>query len=70
MTMHRAKGLEYQGVVLDLDAQNWPMSPHQAKTLPPEEVDRRKSRAGCLAYAALTRAIRRALVTGVGPAPF
>ncbi len=69
MTMHRAKGLEYQGVALDLDAQNWPMSPHQARTLPPEEIVRRERRARCLAYAALTRAIRRALVTGVGPAP-
>ncbi len=69
MTMHRAKGLEYQGVALDLNAQNWPMSPHQARTLPPEEIVRRERRARCLAYAALTRAIRRALVTGVGPAP-
>ena len=69
MTMHRAKGLEYQGVALDLDAQNWPMSPHQARTLPSEEIVRRERRARCLAYAALTRAIRRALVTGVGPAP-
>ena len=69
MTMHRAKGLEYQGVALDLDAQNWPMSPHQARTLPPEEIVRRERRARCLAYAALTRAIHRALVTGVGPAP-
>ncbi len=69
MTMHRAKGLELQGVVLDLDDKNWPMSEHASKTLPPKEKLRRENRAKCLAYVGLARAIRRALITGVGPAP-
>lgn len=69
MTMHRAKGLEFQGVAIEIDERNWPTTPNQAATLPPAEMIRRRRRARCLAYAALTRAIRRALVTGVGPAP-
>ena len=70
MTLHRAKGLEFQGVVLDLDAENWPMAPHAAKTLPEKERIRRGNRAKCLAYVGMTRAIRRAMLTGVGPAPW
>ncbi len=69
MTLHRAKGLEFQGVALDLDADNWPMTRHAAGTLPPKEKRRRENRAKRLAYVGLTRAIRRALITGVGPAP-
>ncbi len=69
MTLHRAKGLEFQGVILDLDAENWPMTPHAAKTLPEKERIRRANRAKCLAYVGMTRAIRRVLLTGVGPAP-
>lgn len=69
MTLHRAKGLEFQGVALDLDANSWPMSPHAARTLSAKERERRERRARCLAYAGMTRAIRRVLLTGVGPVP-
>ena len=69
MTLHRAKGLEFQGVALDLDAQNWPMPPSTAQTLVPKERERRERRARCLVYAGMTRAIRRVLLTGVGPVP-
>ena len=69
MTLHRAKGLEFQGVVLDLDKNNWPMSPRKAAKLGPKERQRRVNEAKCLAYVGMTRAIRRAMLTGVGPAP-
>ena len=69
MTLHRAKGLEFQGVVLDLDNDNWPMSPRKAARLAPKERQRRVNEAKCLAYVGMTRAIRRAMLTGVGAAP-
>lgn len=69
MTLHRAKGLEFQGVVLDLDKENWPMTPHAAAKLSPTERIRRVNRAKCLAYVGMTRAIRRVLLTGIGLAP-
>lgn len=69
MTLHRAKGLEFQGVVIDLDKENWPISPNKAAKLPEKERALRENQAKCLVYVGMTRAIRRALLTGVGPAP-
>ena len=69
MTLHRAKGLEFPGVVLDLDKDNWPLSPRKAAKLAPKERRRRVNEAKCLAYVGMTRAIRRAMLTGVGAAP-
>lgn len=69
-TMHRAKGLEFVGVVVaELNKGVWPYMPKGFDKMDAVSrkiaVDRERS----LLYVALTRAMKHAMITGVGEVP-
>ena len=68
--MHRAKGLEFVGVVVaELNNGKWPLRPKDYDELDPvskKEVDDGER---SLLYVAITRAMKHAMITGVGDAP-
>ena len=69
-TMHRAKGLEFVGVVLPrLNKGVWPLKPAGFDNL--DRVSQRAHLTGelSLLYVAITRAMKRVLLTGVGACP-
>ena len=69
-TMYRAKGLEFAGVVVaELNKGIWPYIPADFEVM--DAVSRKISvdRERSLLYVALTRAMKHAMVTGVGEAP-
>ena len=69
-TMHRAKGLEFVGVVVaELNDGKWPLRPKDYDELDP--VSKKESDDGerSLLYVAITRAMKHAMIVGVGPAP-
>jgi superfamily I DNA/RNA helicase len=69
-TMHRAKGLEFVGVVLPrLNKGVWPLKPAGFDSL--DQVSQRAHLTGelSLLYVAITRAIKHVCLTGVGEAP-
>ena len=69
-TMHRAKGLEFVGVVLPrLNPGVWPLKPAGFEGL--DRVAQRTHLAGelSLLYVAITRAMKHVCLTGVGAAP-
>lgn len=69
-TMHRAKGLEFVGVVVaELNIGKWPLRPKDYEESDP--VSKKESDDGerSLLYVALTRAMKHAMITGVGDAP-
>lgn len=69
LTMHRAKGLEFVGVAIVLQAGKWPALPRNFGRLSQLERDAILVQAKSLLYVAMTRAISRLLLTGSGPAP-
>jgi len=69
-TMHRAKGLEFAGVVIaEVNEGKWPLRPKDYDEMDP--VSKKESDDGerSLLYVAITRAMKHAMITGVGPAP-
>lgn len=69
-TMHRAKGLEFVGVVVaELNNGKWPLRPKDYDEL--DSVSKKEVDDGerSLLYVAITRAMKHAMITGVGDAP-
>lgn len=69
LTMHRAKGLEFHGVAIVLQADKWPALPSHFASLSQPEKDVVFVQAKSLLYVAMTRAVSHLLLTGSGPAP-
>ena len=65
MTLHRAKGLEFEGVVVVLNAGIWPSVPHGGYATEEARVEAAVL-ARCQLYTAITRAIAHVMITGVG----
>ncbi len=69
-TMHRAKGLEFVGVILPrLNKGVWPLKPKEFESL--DAISRRAHLDGelSLLYVSITRAMKRAWLSGVGDVP-
>ena len=69
MTLHRAKGLEFSGVVLVASQGKWPRKPTGFDSLPDPEKVTLLAREKSLLYVGMTRAISHVLLTGLGEAP-
>ena len=69
MTLHRAKGLEFSGVVLVVSQGKWPRKPTGFDSLPDPEKATLLAREKSLLYVGMTRAISHVLLTGLGAAP-
>lgn len=69
MTLHRAKGLEFSGVVLVASQGKWPRKPPKFDTLSASEKEDLLMREKSLLYVGMTRAISHVLLTGLGEAP-
>ena len=69
MTLHRAKGLEFSGVVLVASQGKWPRKPPRFDTLSDSEKEDLLMREKSLLYVGMTRAISHVLLTGLGEAP-
>lgn len=70
VTMYRAKGLEFAGVIVaEVNNGVWPYVPKGFDDM--DVVSKRivMDRERSLLYVALTRAMKHAMITGVGPAP-
>jgi len=69
-TMHRAKGLEFAGVVIaEVNEGNWPLRTKDYDEMDP--VSKKESDDGerSLLYVAITRAMKHAMIAGVGSTP-
>ena len=69
MTLHRAKGLEFSGVVLVASQGKWPRKPPKFDTFSASEKEALLAREKSLLYVGMTRAISYVLLTGLGEAP-
>jgi len=69
MTLHRAKGLEFSGVVLVASQGKWPRKPPKFDALSNSEKEELLMREKSLLYVGMTRAISHVLLTGIGEAP-
>ena len=69
MTLHRAKGLEFSGVVLVASQGKWPRKPTGFDSLSDSEQETLLVREKSLLYVGMTRAMSHVLLTGIGPAP-
>lgn len=69
MTLHRAKGLEFSGVVLVASQGKWPRKPTGFNSLSDSEKESLLAREKSLLYVGMTRAISHVLLTGLGVAP-
>ena len=69
MTLHRAKGLEFSGVVLVASQGKWPRKPPKFDALSASEKEDLLMREKSLLYVGMTRAISHVLLTGLGEAP-
>ena len=69
MTMHRAKGLEFSGVVLVVNADKWPRKPTGYDSFSEPEKESILAKEKALLYVAMTRAIAHVLITGIGDPP-
>lgn len=69
MTLHRAKGLEFSGVILVVSQGKWPRKPTGFDSLADSEKEMVLAREKSLLYVGMTRAISHVLLTGLGEAP-
>ena len=69
MTLHRAKGLEFSGVVLVASQGKWPRKATGFNSLSDLEKESLLAREKSLLYVGMTRAISHVLLTGLGEAP-
>lgn len=69
MTLHRAKGLEFSGVVIVASQGKWPRIPPGFDSLADHEKGALLAREKSLLYVGMTRAISHVLLTGLGSAP-
>ncbi|MCR5839353.1 MAG: UvrD-helicase domain-containing protein [Kiritimatiellae bacterium] len=69
MTFHRAKGLEFSGVVIVASQGKWPRKPTGFDSLAAPEKEMLLAREKSLLYVGMTRAISHVLLTGLGVAP-
>lgn len=69
MTFHRAKGLEFSGVVIVASQGKWPRKPTGFDALGIPEKEMLLAREKSLLYVGMTRAISHVLLTGLGEAP-
>ena len=66
-TMHRAKGLEFVGVVVaEVNPGIWPLHPDEYKDMDPVAQKSCDDSERSLLYVALSRAMKHAMLTGVG----
>ena len=66
-TMHRAKGLEFAGVVVaEVNQGIWPLQPEEYKDMDPVAQKSCDDSERSLFYVALSRAMKHAMITGVG----
>lgn len=66
-TMHRAKGLEFAGVVVaEVNQGIWPLQPEEYKDMDPVAQKACDDSERSLLYVALSRAMKHAMITGVG----
>lgn len=66
-TMHRAKGLEFAGVVVaEVNQGIWPLQPEEYKDMDPVAQKSCDDSERSLLYVALSRAMKHAMITGVG----
>ena len=69
-TMHRAKGLEFAGVVVaELNEGVWPHRPHNYAELDAIAQAASDDTERCLLYVAISRAMSHVFLTGVGDSP-
>ena len=69
-TMHRAKGLEFAGVVVaEVNQGIWPFHPEEYKDMDPVAQKSCDDSERSLLYVALSRAMKHAMITGVGEGP-
>ena len=69
MTFHRAKGLEFSGVVIVASQGKWPRKPTGFDALGIPEKEMVLAREKSLLYVGMTRAISHVLLIGLGVAP-
>lgn len=69
LTFHRAKGLEFSGVVLVVSQGKWPRKPPKFDALSDTEKGDLLMREKSLLYVGMTRAISHVLLTGLGEVP-
>ena len=66
-TMHRAKGLEFAGVVVaEVNQGIWPLQPEEYKDMDPVAQKACDDSERSLLYVALSRAMKHAMIAGVG----
>lgn len=66
-TMHRAKGLEFAGVVVaEVNQGIWPLQPEEYKDMDPVAQKSCDDSERSLLYVALSRAMKHAMITGAG----
>ena len=69
-TMHRAKGLEFAGVVVaEVNQGIWPLQPEEYKDMDPVAQKACDDSERSLLYVALSRAMKHAMIAGVGEGP-
>lgn len=69
-TMHRAKGLEFVGVVVaEVNQGIWPLHSEEYKDMDPVAQKSCDDSERSLLYVALSRAMKHAMITGVGEGP-